>query len=312
MTPNHARSFHKLVIYEIFVRNHSPAGTFAGVTADLSRIKALGVDVVWLMPIHPIGRAKRKGSAGSPYAIADYRAVNPNYGDEADFRTLVRRAHELGLKVMIDLVYNHTSPDSVLARQHPDWFYRDPAGQPFPRNGDWSDVVDLAYNHAGLVEVLLEAMLKWVRLGVDGFRCDVASLVPLEFWQQARAAAARIKPDFIWLAESVHPHFIRCMRRQGYPALADAELYQVFDLTYDYDIQNEWLACLNGELSLAAYAETVERQAVTYPAHAGKLRFVENHDQPRLAGQLYDLNRVKCWTAWMAFLPGAYKARHCA
>lgn len=306
MPPNRPRSFQNLVIYEIFVRNHSPAGTLAGVTADLPRIRSLGVDVVWLMPIHPIGRVRRKGPAGSPYAIADYRAVNSEYGDEADFEELVRTAHAMGLRVMIDLVYNHTSPDSVLARQHPDWFYRDPAGQPFPRNGEWSDVVDLDYSQAGLAEVLLEAMLKWVRLGVDGFRCDVASLVPLAFWQQARAAAAEIKPDFIWLAESVHPYFIRSMRRQGYLALADAELYQVFDLTYDYDIQDEWLACLKGELSLTAYAQAVERQAVTYPAQAGKLRFVENHDQPRLAGRLYDLNRVKSWTAWMAFLPGAF------
>ncbi len=298
-------SLRKLVIYEIFVRNHSPGGRFAGVTADLPRIKGLGVDVVWLMPIHPVGQVKRKGTEGSPYAIADYRAINPRYGPEADFKELIETAHSLGLKVMLDLVYNHTSPDSVLARQQPDWFYQDRTGQPCPRVPDWWDVVDLVYDDPALFDYQIETMLRWVRLGVDGFRCDVAPLVPLAFWQQARAAVARLNPDFIWLAESVDPFFIRSMRRQGYLVHADAELYQAFDLTYDYDVKDEWLACLSREISPADYAEALARQEVIYPANYIKLRFLENHDWPRFAVQVPELNQLKCWTAFIAFLPGA-------
>lgn len=196
-TPTH---FKNLVIYEVFVRNYGPNGTFADVTTDLPRIKALGVDVVWLMPIHPTGQVKRKGGHGSPYAIADYRAVNPKFGTEADLKTLINAAHKLGLKVMIDVVYNHTSPDSVLATQHPEWFYCEKAGEPAPRFAEWSDVVDLSYHDPALSQYQIDSLLKWVKLGVDGFRCDVASLVPVEFWQQARQAVAKIKPNFIWLA----------------------------------------------------------------------------------------------------------------
>jgi glycosidase len=303
---NTPASFQKLIIYEVFVRNYSQNGTFAEVTADLPRLKALGIDVVWLMPIHPIGEVNRKGSEGSPYAIADYRAVNPKYGAEADFQHLIDTAHSLGLKVMIDVVYNHTSPDSVLAQQHPDWFYHNEAGQPMPRFPEWSDIVDLDYRHPELFEYQIEALLKWVSLGVDGFRCDVASLVPLEFWQQARAAVAAVKPNFIWLAESVHPHFIRLMRRQGYLALFDSEVHQAFDLTYDYDIYDEWVGCLEGKNTLADYARMLDWQEAIYPANYIKLRFVENHDHPRAAARIPELDRLKCWTAFMAFNKGAF------
>ena len=118
-TPKH---FRNLVLYEVYVRNHGPNGTFADVEADLVRIQSMGVDVVWFVPIHPIGKLNKKGSLGCPYAIADYRAVNPEYGTKADFVRLIERAHALGLKVMIDVVYNHTAHDSVLVREHPDWF----------------------------------------------------------------------------------------------------------------------------------------------------------------------------------------------
>ncbi len=306
MAINTPASYQKLVIYEVFVRNHGPNGTFVDVTADLPRIKALGVDVVWLMPIHPIGKAKRKGSEGSPYAIADYRAVNPKYGSEADFKQLIDTAHHLGLQVMIDVVYNHTSPDSVLARAHPEWFYQDAGGRPAHRAPEWTDVVDLAYRHPELIEYQLETMRKWVNLGVDGFRCDVASLVSLEFWQAARAAMAQIKPNFIWLAETVHPHFVRWMRRQGHPVMSDSEVYQAFDLTYDYDIYDEWMDCLNGKLALSGYVKWLEFQQAIYPANFVKMRMVENHDQPRLAASTPDLNRLKCWTAFMAFNQGAF------
>lgn len=138
------------VIYSVYVRNHSESGTFEGVRRDLDRIRALGVDVIWLMPIHPCGVLNHKGTLGCPYAIRDYRAVNPEYGTPEDFRRLVADIHEKGMKCIIDVVYNHTSPDSVLAHEHPEWFYHKPDGSFGNHIGDWTDVIDLDYTQRGL------------------------------------------------------------------------------------------------------------------------------------------------------------------
>ena len=127
------------VIYSVYVRNHTPEGTFRAVADDLDRIRALGTDIVWLMPIHPIGIAGKKGTLGCPYANRDYRSVNPSYGTMADFRSLVQQIHARGMKCMIDVVYNHTSPDSTLYMEHPEYFYHDANGKPGNKMGDWSD-----------------------------------------------------------------------------------------------------------------------------------------------------------------------------
>jgi len=222
-------SYRSLVLYEVYVRNHGPHGTFADVEADLPRMRSMGVDVVWFMRIHPIGKLSKKGSLGCPYSIADYREVNPEYGTKADFAHLIERAHTLGLKVMIDVVYNHTSHDSLLVREHPEWFHQDEHGAPVTTVPDWSDVIDLKHSHAGLTQYLIETLRGWAQFGVDGFRCDVASLVPLEFWLQAREEVARIKPGVIWLAESVHAAFIGYRRAHGLSGLQTGELYHAFD-----------------------------------------------------------------------------------
>ncbi len=181
------------VLYSIYVRNYSEAGTFAAVQADLDRIKALGTDIIWLLPIHPTGEKHRKGTLGSPYAIRDYRAVNPEFGTLDDFRHLVDAIHDRGMKCIIDVVYNHTSPDSWLAEHHPEWFFHKPDGSLGNRFGDWWDVADLDYSHKELWEYQIETLKYWARL-VDGFRCDVAPLVPLEFWKQAREEVAASVP----------------------------------------------------------------------------------------------------------------------
>ena len=138
-----------LTVYSIFVRNHSPEGHFNGVIKDLDRIRSLGVDALWLMPIHPIGRDKRKGSSGSPYAISDYRGINPEYGTMDDFKRLLDEAHSRDMKVLIDVVFNHTSPDSLLQKVHPEWFWNTPDGKTGNRIGDWSDIIDLDYGSGG-------------------------------------------------------------------------------------------------------------------------------------------------------------------
>jgi glycosidase len=300
------KSIRNLVIYEIYVRSHSPNGTFAGVQADLERIRSLGVDVIWFMPIHPIGRLKRKGSRGSPYAILDYRAVNPEYGTQEDLHRLVEAAHSLGLKVMIDVVFNHTAADSLLVREHPEWFHRDETGQPATTVPEWSDVIDLAHPDPDLSEYLIETLQGWAEFGVDGFRCDVASLVPLDFWLQAREAVARVKPGMIWLAESVHTGWLPERRAAGLRGHSDAELYQAFDLTYDYDAWPSWQAAVRGDAPLARYLEFLRLQDGIYPSNYAKMRCLENHDQPRILAFAPSRAQALAWTAFAAFNQGAF------
>lgn len=302
-TPNHYRS---LVLYEIYVRNHGPNGTFADVEAALPRIRSMGVDVIWFMPIHPIGRVNKKGSLGCPYSIADYREINPEYGTRADLAQLIERAHALGLKVMIDVVYNHTAHDSDLVREHPEWFHQDAQGRPVTTVPDWSDVIDLKHPNRALTDYLIETLQMWAEFGVDGFRCDVASLLPLDFWLRAREAVAEVKPGVIWLAESVQAAWVAERRTAGLPTLSDSQLYRAFDLTYDYDIWLLWQAAVMGKVPVARYLEILRFQDCIYPGNFVKMRCVENHDQPRIMALAPSREQALAWTAFQAFNKGAF------
>lgn len=209
-------SYHNLIIYEIYVRNHGANGTFKDVERDLHRLHTLGVDILWFMPIHPIGVMNKKGSLGCPYSVRDYTRVNPEYGTKQDFSHLIERAHELGMKVMIDVVYNHTAHDSVLAKAHPEYFRQDANGKLVTTMPEWSDVVDLKHTQPELSRYLIETLINWVKLGVDGFRCDVASLVPKEFWMKARKEVAKVKPKVIWLANQCMPAWWDHAGRMGW------------------------------------------------------------------------------------------------
>lgn len=304
-------SSRNLVIYSIYVRNHGPNGTFADVEKDLPRIRSMGVDVVWLMPIHPIGVKKRKGGLGCPYSIADYREVNPEYGTKDDFARLVKAAHELGLKVMIDVVYNHTAADAVYLESHPDWYHLDQDGNPCTTVPEWSDIIDLNHDAAaagdnGLWRYLIESLVYWVKFGVDGFRCDVASLVPVRFWTQAVEAVAAARPGIIWLAESVHPHFIAQRRHLRQRAHSDGELYAAFDITYSYDVASAMQHTMAGRSPVEEYANLLALQDAIYPANYCKLRFVENHDQPRVMAIASGEAQALAWTAFECFNKGAF------
>ena len=303
MAENTERTWRNQVIYSIFVRNHTTEGTVEGVRRDLPRIRGLGVDVIWLLPIHPIGEKARKGVLGSPYAIRDYRAVNPEYGTLDDFRRMVDEAHRLGMRCVIDVVYNHTSPDSVLAAEHPEWFYHKEDGSFGNRVGDWSDIIDLDYTDRGLWAYQIETLKYWASM-VDGFRCDVAPLVPLGFWREARAAVESVRPGCLWLAETVDPDFISALRAEGFGCLSDCQTYEAFDICYDYDIYPVFRDYLDGAVPLARYAEAVNRQEVTYPANYSKLRFLENHDQARAAFLVPDGPSLLNWTAFSFFQKG--------
>ena len=291
------------VLYSVFVRNHSEQGDFNGVRKDLPRIKHLGADIIWLMPIHPIGAACRKGTEGSPYAIRDYRAVNPAYGTEEDLRSLTEEAHRLGMRVIIDVVYNHTSPDSVLAKEHPEWFWHRPDGSPGNRVGDWTDIIDLDYSHRELWDYQAETLCRWAGI-VDGFRCDVASLVPLAFWQYAREKVDKVRPDCLWLAESVETSFVRDMRAAGCSCLSDSEIFRAFDISYEYDSYPLFLDYLEGKCTLQDYADRLNLQESIYPENYVKLRFLENHDKPRAAFLIPDERQRRNWTAFLFFQKG--------
>jgi 1,4-alpha-glucan branching enzyme len=288
------------------MRNHGPNGTFAEVEADLERIRALGVDVIWFMPIHPIGQLNKKGSLGCPYSIQDYRGVNPEYGTREDFGRLIEKAHALGLKVMIDVVYNHTAHDSVLVSEHPEYFHQDAQGRPVTTVPDWSDVIDLKHPHPGLTEYLVETLKGWAQFGVDGFRCDVASLVPQEFWATARQEVAKVKPGVIWLAESVHASFVGYRRSKDLSGLSDSEIYESFDMSYDYDIWPIWQLAVQGKVPVRRYLEMLRYQDCIYPANFIKMRCVENHDQARIMRLAPGRNQALAWTGFAAFNRGSF------
>lgn len=295
-----------MVLYEVYVRNHGPNGSFADVIQDLERIHNMGVDVIWLMPIHPIGRKNKKGTLGCPYSIADYRKVNPEYGSMDDFKTLVETAHRIGLKVMIDVVFNHTAHDSVLVRRNPDWFHQNNTGTPVTTVPAWSDVIDLKHPNSDLSSYLIDTLVFWVNHGVDGFRCDVASILPISFWQAAKKAVEALNPKVIWLAESVHTAFVIERRKAGLIAHADAELYQAFDLTYDYDIWPIWQAAVRGEVPVERYLEMLTVQKGIYPRGFLKMRCVENHDQPRIMSLARNRVSALAWTAFEMFNEGPF------
>ena len=303
MAKNTPKEYRNQVMYSVFVRNHSQEGTFEAVRRDLGRIHALGVDIIWLMPIHPIGKQARKGGEGSPYAISDYRVVHPDYGTLEDFQRLVEEIHHLGMKCIIDVVYNHTSPDSWLAQHHPEWFYHKADGSLGNRVGDWSDVVDLDYANPGLWDYQIETLKYWASM-VDGFRCDVAPLVPLDFWLRAREEVEKVRPGCIWLAESVEPEFIQFARGHGIQALSDSEIFQAFDISYEYDILSYYRGCLEGTLPLSRYAEAVTQQESIYPDNYVKLRYLENHDRLRAAAAIPGEAALLNWTVFLYFQKG--------
>lgn len=305
MAADTPKSLRNQILYSVFIRNYSKEGTFDGVRKDLDHIKSFGTDIIWLMPIHPVGKVNRKGSLGSPYSISDYRDVNPEFGTKEDFRRLVDAIHEKGMKVIIDVVYNHTSRDSVLAKEHPDWFYHKENGDFGNKVGDWWDVIDLDYTKPELWNYQIDTLKMWAGdYGVDGFRCDVAPMVPVEFWKKARKEVAKVHPGAIWLAESVEPQFVQFNRSRGVACASDSELYQAFDMCYEYD--SYWLldGFLSGENSLKDYVDRLNIQEFIYPDNYVKLRFLENHDRLRAAFLLRNPKMLRNWTAFNYFQKG--------
>ena len=257
-------------LYEVFVRDFSSAGTFRGVIEGLHRIQASGADVLWLMPIHPIGTLNRKGSLGSPYAVRDYRAVNPAYGTTADFRALVQAVHARGMKLILDWVPNHTAADHPWVRRHPDWYFRNERGEPsVPRDEkgkltDWTDVVQLDYGNPAVRREMIATMRYWLEeLGIDGFRMDVAGFIPYEFWREAAPALrGAARGPILLLAE-----------------WGDLEMHRAgFDLTYGWDAYKRLKAVWGGgPASSFVQGELADMRAM--PIGGMRMRFTTNHDE---------------------------------
>jgi glycosidase len=252
------------VIYEIFPRDFSPSGDFAGLTAQLDRLQQLGVTVLWLMPIQPLGQLHKKGTYGSPYAIRDYAAINPDYGTSASLHTLVAAAHAHGMKIIIDLVANHTSWDSVMMSEPS--FYKHEDGRIISPEPDWEDVAQLDYENPKLRQYMIAMMSTWIRdYDLDGFRCDAASYLPTSFWEQARSALERIKPDIIMLAEADQPDL----------------LVHAFDVDYDWKLHDVLEKVVDGDAPATALSAAWSSEAARYPRGALRMRFSDNHDKRR-------------------------------
>ena len=292
------------VIYQVFPRQYSNKGNLKGVTDDLQRIKELGTDIIYLLPIHPIGVKNKKGSLGCPYSIQDYRKICPDLGTVEDLKELINKTHELGMKIIIDVVYNHTSRDSRLLHEHPEYFYKNKLGEFSNRVGDWWDVTDLDYSNKELWNELIDTLCYWVNLGIDGFRCDVATMVPKEFWKEVRKALLKINPNIFLLAESVEPGFVKAIRDMGFEAASDSELFESFDALYDYDIYSYYLDYLKNRKNLNVWLNELNRQQTTFPKNYIKSHCLENHDQVRSAAFVKDEVRIRNLNALIYFLRG--------
>lgn len=265
------------VIYQIFVRNYSKEGTFLAIQKDLDRIKRLGVDIIYLMPIHEIGVKNRKGTWGSPYAIKDYYSISFDLGDLTSFKNLIKAIHDKGMKVIMDMVFNHTAPDNELLINHPEYyFYRN--GKTANKVGDWSDIIDLETKDDKTQEYLLGVIEYWVHVGVDGFRFDVSSLIPLSFFKKLRE---RFGKRLFLLSESIDPDFVRYAKSIGIDVTTDDELAPYFDVLYNYNYFRDLEHYLKGEAPLKNLVDALNDEQNKY----NRICCLENHDTKRI----YDL-----------------------
>jgi glycosidase len=260
-------------IYQINLRQFTEDGTLRAAESHLTRLKDLGADILWLMPIHPIGEKNRKGSLGSPYAVRDYLAVNPEFGNLDDLRHFVRAAHDLGMHVIIDWVANHTAWDNPLVKQHPEWYSRDWKGDFHPSPWrDWDDIIDLDYSQPALRKYMTEALKYWVvNADIDGYRCDVAGFLPIDFWNNARRELDAIKPVFMlaeWESRDLHA--------------------EAFDMTYGwswYDTVHEISIGRKNLNSLFTFYAHNEKE---FPRDSMRMMFVSNHDKNSWEGTEYE------------------------
>ena len=287
-------------IYELNIRQFSQEGTFKAIEKQLPRLKKIGINIIWLMPVQPIGVVNRKGSLGSYYSVKDYLKVNPEFGTDKDFRSLVKAIHSQGMYVILDWVANHSSWDNPLATQHPEWYTKSREGrfQPTPWR-DYDDIIDFDYSQPGLRKYMTEALKFWVKeYDIDGYRCDVASFVPIDFWENARKELDAIKPVFM-LAEA-----------------EDKELHRrAFDATYNWTLWNilHQIAINNKSVKTLGEAYIAEHVSI-FPKEGIRMNFIDNHDKNSWEGNQYSnfgpaLKAVTIFTVMMDGMPLVYSGQ---
>jgi alpha-amylase len=263
-------AYKKAVIYEVNLRQYSKEGTFKSFEKELPRLKKMGITIVWFMPIQPIGKKNRKGKLGSYYSISNYTATNPEYGTMEDFKQLVQKSHELGLKVMIDWVANHTSWDHAWVKKHPDFYDKDSTGKmhsPY----DWSDVVQLNHKSKAQQTEMINAMQYWVtECNIDGFRCDMAHMAPVDFWVSARKTLDRKKP-LLWLGET-----------------QDANYYKAFDIIYGWEWLHKMEDFHNGKTTTVGLDSVLQTYYKDYQKGKYRLFFTTNHDENSWSGTEFE------------------------
>ena len=295
----------KTVIYQVFVRNETEEGTFKALENKLESIKEKGCDILYIMPISPIGKKGRKGSLGSPYAIKDYEAINEEYGTLEDFKSLIDKTHKLGMKIMMDIVFNHTSRDSVLIDKHEEFYYHDKDGKLGNRVGDWSDVYDLDLNKECTQDYLISVLKLYESWGVDGFRFDVASFLPAAFYHKVKA---NLNSNTIMLAEAVDGNFLLDARITGREVLSNDELFENgFDMCYHYANWHFFSEFLNNRTleNLSIYKATLEMEQASIRQDGLIIRAIENHDRTRICGYKGSDNFHKSLLAYSLFTHGA-------
>lgn len=289
-TVKHADWTRNMVLYEINVRQFSQEGTFAGVDSALPRLKELGVNVLWFMPIYPIGVQNRKGELGSYYSISDYMGVNPEFGTIDDFKALVARAHEMGFHVILDWVGNHSSWDNPLATQYPEWYAKDSTGN-FVSPFDWSDVIQFDYTAEPLWDYMVGAMKYWVaEVGVDGYRCDFPGLVPEEFWFRATTELNAVKPVLMLAEDEDHSYLLE----------------RAFDMNYAWAHHHLMNAVASGQRRPAALDSILQYEMKRYDPESYRLRFMTNHDENSWNGTIDEKmgDAQKAIAAYIFTVPG--------
>ncbi len=277
-----------LSIYEVNVRQFTKEGTFGALEAHLPRLKELGTDILWIMPINPIGELNRKGTLGSYYSVKDYMEVNPDFGTKDDFKHFVARAHELGMYVIVDWVANHSAWDNALVKEHPDWYEKDSTGKMLSPY-DWTDVVEFNFSNPQMSAYMLNAMKYWVTdFDIDGYRCDVAGMVPDEFWVNTRNELDKIKPVFM-LAEDESPRH-----------------HHAFDMTYGWEFHHIMNKIYKGENTANDIEKYLKKNDSQYPADAYRMNFITNHDENSWNGTEFERlgDGVKAFYVLTVSVPG--------
>jgi glycosidase len=260
-----------MVIYEVNIRQYSKEGTFKGFQKDLPRLKAMGIDLIWLMPVNPIGIKNHKGKLGSYYSVKDYTAINPEYGKMADFKDLVKATHEQGMRIIIDWVPNHSSWDNALTKTHPEYYLHDSTGN-FVSAFDWTDVIRFDYSKPEMRKWMTETMVWWYKeTGIDGFRCDVAHMVPVDYWDALRSTLDSIKPVFM-LAEADQPFLHK----------------KAYDASYDWKFFHIMNSIAAGKMKASEVAKHFAWVDSVYPGDSYLMQFTSNHDENSWNGTEYE------------------------